>query len=151
MPPPFNTSLVLSRLTRADLPTSIVATLVCHFAGLILSPILVYFMVTKVLHIILKKNHFPNNNFDFISKSWERQRHLWWESIFRKWCMGPFCHSVSESVFKVHSVFMVSSLGIKPAGYRKCACYSRRITSSATRLLWTRPPSGPSIFFSAFY
>ena len=45
MPPPFNTSFVLCRLAQADLSTSIVITLVSHFGGLFISPILLYFVV----------------------------------------------------------------------------------------------------------
>lgn len=49
MPPPFNTSLVLSRLVQADFPTSVVTTLVCHFSGLLVSPVLLHIMV-KILN-----------------------------------------------------------------------------------------------------
>ncbi|KAG7214028.1 hypothetical protein KM043_001397 [Ampulex compressa] len=45
MPPPFGTSLVLCRLAEADLPTSVVTTIVCHFGGLFISPILLYFVL----------------------------------------------------------------------------------------------------------
>lgn len=45
MPPPFNTSFVLCRLAQADLSTSIVITLVSHFGGLFISPILLYFVL----------------------------------------------------------------------------------------------------------
>ncbi|XP_033221711.1 sodium/bile acid cotransporter 7-like [Belonocnema kinseyi] len=45
MPPPFSTSLVLSRVAHADLPTSVITTLVSHFVGLFLSPIVLYFML----------------------------------------------------------------------------------------------------------
>ncbi|XP_015588885.1 sodium/bile acid cotransporter 7 isoform X2 [Cephus cinctus] len=45
MPPPFTTSLALSRLADADLPTSVVTTLVSHFFGLFISPVLLYFML----------------------------------------------------------------------------------------------------------
>ena len=45
MPPPFNTSLVLCRLAQADLSTSIVITLVSHFGGLFISPVLLYFVL----------------------------------------------------------------------------------------------------------
>nr|XP_012142543.1 PREDICTED: sodium/bile acid cotransporter 7-like isoform X1 [Megachile rotundata]XP_012142544.1 PREDICTED: sodium/bile acid cotransporter 7-like isoform X1 [Megachile rotundata]XP_012142545.1 PREDICTED: sodium/bile acid cotransporter 7-like isoform X1 [Megachile rotundata]XP_012142546.1 PREDICTED: sodium/bile acid cotransporter 7-like isoform X1 [Megachile rotundata]XP_012142547.1 PREDICTED: sodium/bile acid cotransporter 7-like isoform X1 [Megachile rotundata]XP_012142548.1 PREDICTED: sodi len=45
MPPPFNTSFVLCRLAKADLSTSIVITLVSHFGGLFISPILLYFVL----------------------------------------------------------------------------------------------------------
>lgn len=45
MPPPFNTSLVLCRLAEADLSTSIVITLVSHFGGLFITPILLYFVL----------------------------------------------------------------------------------------------------------
>ncbi|XP_014238444.1 sodium/bile acid cotransporter 7-like [Trichogramma pretiosum] len=42
LPPPFSTSLVLGRIARADVPTSVVALLTCRFAGLLISPILLY-------------------------------------------------------------------------------------------------------------
>lgn len=45
MPPPFNTSLVLCRLAQADLSTSIIITLVSHFGGLFISPVLLYFVL----------------------------------------------------------------------------------------------------------
>lgn len=45
MPPPFSTGLALCRLAQADLPTSVITTLVSHFAGLFLSPILLYLML----------------------------------------------------------------------------------------------------------
>ncbi|XP_076377943.1 sodium/bile acid cotransporter 7 isoform X3 [Megalopta genalis] len=45
MPPPFNTSIVLCRLAQADLSTSIVITLVSHFGGLFISPVLLYFVL----------------------------------------------------------------------------------------------------------
>ncbi|XP_011499698.1 PREDICTED: sodium/bile acid cotransporter 7-like [Ceratosolen solmsi marchali] len=45
LPPPFTTSLALSRVAHADIPTSVVTTLTCHFGGLILSPILLYIML----------------------------------------------------------------------------------------------------------
>lgn len=45
MPPPFNTSFVLCRLAQADLSTSIVITLISHFGGLFISPILLYFVL----------------------------------------------------------------------------------------------------------
>ncbi|XP_043249630.1 sodium/bile acid cotransporter 7-like [Colletes gigas] len=45
MPPPLNTNLVLCRLAQADLSTSIVITLVSHFAGLFISPVLLYFVL----------------------------------------------------------------------------------------------------------
>lgn len=48
MPPPFNTSLVLCRLAQADLSTSIIITLVSHFGGLFISPVLLYFVVNNV-------------------------------------------------------------------------------------------------------
>ncbi|XP_012060036.1 PREDICTED: sodium/bile acid cotransporter 7-like [Atta cephalotes] len=45
MPPPFSTGLALCRLAQADLPTSVITTLVSHFGGLFLSPILLYLML----------------------------------------------------------------------------------------------------------
>ncbi|XP_020710651.2 sodium/bile acid cotransporter 7-like isoform X2 [Athalia rosae] len=45
MPPPFSTGLVLSRLADADLPTSIVTTLISYFVGFFLSPFLLYMML----------------------------------------------------------------------------------------------------------
>jgi len=45
MPPPFSTGLALCHLARADLPTSVITTLVSHFGGLFLSPLLLYLMV----------------------------------------------------------------------------------------------------------
>ncbi|KAK0077938.1 hypothetical protein PV325_003261 [Microctonus aethiopoides] len=45
MPPPLNVSIVLSRLTNSDIATSIVTTIISHFCGLIISPILLYFML----------------------------------------------------------------------------------------------------------
>ncbi|XP_070529604.1 sodium/bile acid cotransporter 7 isoform X1 [Cardiocondyla obscurior] len=45
MPPPFSTGLALCRLAQADLPTSVIITLVSHFGGLFLSPFLLYLMV----------------------------------------------------------------------------------------------------------
>ncbi|XP_019890132.1 sodium/bile acid cotransporter 7 isoform X2 [Ooceraea biroi] len=45
MPPPFSTGLALCRLARADLPTSVITTLVSHFGGLFLSPLLLYLML----------------------------------------------------------------------------------------------------------
>lgn len=45
MPPPFNTSFVLCRLAQADFSTSIVITLVSHFGGLFISPVLLYFVL----------------------------------------------------------------------------------------------------------
>lgn len=45
MPPPFSTGLALCRLAQGDLPTSVITTLVSHFGGLFLSPILLYLMV----------------------------------------------------------------------------------------------------------
>ncbi|XP_012288525.1 sodium/bile acid cotransporter 7 [Orussus abietinus] len=45
MPPPFSTSVVLTRVARADLSTSVVTTIVMHFQGIILSPVLLYFML----------------------------------------------------------------------------------------------------------
>lgn len=49
MPPPFSTGLALCRLAQADLPTSVITTLVSHFGGLFLSPLLLYFMVSSLL------------------------------------------------------------------------------------------------------
>ncbi|XP_008208266.2 sodium/bile acid cotransporter 7 [Nasonia vitripennis] len=45
LPPPFSTSLVLSRIANADIPTSVVTILICHFGGMLLSPILLYIML----------------------------------------------------------------------------------------------------------
>ncbi|XP_020299916.1 sodium/bile acid cotransporter 7-like [Pseudomyrmex gracilis] len=45
MPPPFSTGLILCRLAQADLPTSVITTLVSHFGGLFLSPVLLYIML----------------------------------------------------------------------------------------------------------
>ncbi|KAL0099308.1 hypothetical protein PUN28_020107 [Cardiocondyla obscurior] len=45
MPPPFSTGLALCRLAQADLPTSVIITLVSHFGGLFLSPFLLYLML----------------------------------------------------------------------------------------------------------
>ncbi|KAH0950712.1 hypothetical protein HN011_001865 [Eciton burchellii] len=45
MPPPFSTGLALCHLARADLPTSVITTLVSHFGGLFLSPLLLYLML----------------------------------------------------------------------------------------------------------
>lgn len=45
MPPPFSTGLTLCRLAQADLPTSVITTLVSHFGGLFLSPLLLYLML----------------------------------------------------------------------------------------------------------
>lgn len=51
MPPPFSTGLALCRLAQADLPTSVITTLVSHFGGLFLSPILLYLMVKTFFYI----------------------------------------------------------------------------------------------------
>lgn len=51
MPPPFNTSFVLCRLAQADLSTSIVITLISHFGGLFISPILLYFVVIILIYV----------------------------------------------------------------------------------------------------
>lgn len=45
MPPPFTSSLALCQLAQADLPTSVVTTLIGHFGGFFLSPILLYFVL----------------------------------------------------------------------------------------------------------
>lgn len=45
MPPPFTSSLALCQLAQADLPTSVVTTLIGHFGGFLLSPILLYFVL----------------------------------------------------------------------------------------------------------
>jgi len=56
MPPPFSTGLALCRLAQADLPTSVITTLVSHFGGLFLSPLLLYLMVKP----------FPNKKYIFL-------------------------------------------------------------------------------------
>ncbi|KAK2575459.1 hypothetical protein KPH14_011191 [Odynerus spinipes] len=45
MPPPFTSSLALCQLAQADLPTSVVTTLIGHFGGFFVSPILLYFVL----------------------------------------------------------------------------------------------------------
>ncbi|KAJ8688501.1 hypothetical protein QAD02_024296 [Eretmocerus hayati] len=45
LPPPLSTSLVLSRISNGDIAASLVATLVCHFGGIILSPLLLHTML----------------------------------------------------------------------------------------------------------
>ncbi|XP_066593109.1 sodium/bile acid cotransporter 7-like isoform X2 [Prorops nasuta] len=45
MPPQFCTGFVLSQMTEADLPTSIVTFLVSYFVGLLLSPFLLYILI----------------------------------------------------------------------------------------------------------
>lgn len=45
MPPPFTSSLALCQLAKADLPTSVITTLIGHVGGFFLSPILLYFVL----------------------------------------------------------------------------------------------------------
>ncbi|XP_015172244.1 PREDICTED: sodium/bile acid cotransporter 7-like isoform X3 [Polistes dominula] len=45
MPPPFTSSLALCQIAQADLPTSVVTTLIGHLGGFFLSPILLYFVL----------------------------------------------------------------------------------------------------------
>lgn len=76
MPPPFSTGLALCRLAQADLPTSVITTLVSHFGGLFLSPILLYLMVNLMfLHrsfkyfyifFLLEKENILYSIFSFI-------------------------------------------------------------------------------------
>ncbi|XP_058799564.1 uncharacterized protein LOC131669024 isoform X2 [Phymastichus coffea] len=45
LPPPFSTSLALSRISQADIPTSVVTILTCHIGGLLMSPISLYILL----------------------------------------------------------------------------------------------------------
>ncbi|XP_011301848.1 sodium/bile acid cotransporter 7 isoform X2 [Fopius arisanus] len=56
MPPPLSVSLVLTRLSDADMSTSVVTTLVSHFVGILVSPLLLYLMLGASTSLLVGVN-----------------------------------------------------------------------------------------------